>query len=317
MYNLSVPAPNRAGVGSFRQGDDAMGPKILITGATGKTGLPLMEQLADRKRPFRALAHSVLKEPILKKWTPDVATGDYGDKAAMEQAFDGIERVYLVSPPSQGQFKIQTALVDIAKRKGVKHIVKLSALGTSPESPVGLLRTHAEIEDYIRKSGVFWTFLHPHYFMENLLMNAQSVIRDGAIYSPLRDAAISIISIHDIAAVATEILTGTGHEDRTYTLTGPESLGYGDIASVLGRVIGSPVLYVPITFEATKQGLLQAGMPEWFAEDIVRLMKTWTEGKGNRVTHDVEMITERKPISLQEFFECHKDAFIGKRGRAA
>ncbi len=139
-----------------------MNPKILITGATGKTGLPLVEQLADRKIPFRALAHSVLKEPILKKWTPDVVAGDYGDKAAMELAFDGIERVYLVSPPSQDQFRVQTALVDIAKRKGVKHIVKLSALGTSPESPAGLLRAHAEIEDYIRKSGVAWTFLHPH-----------------------------------------------------------------------------------------------------------------------------------------------------------
>jgi len=294
-----------------------MKSKILITGATGKTGLPLVEQLADRKIPFRALAHSVLKEPVLEKWTPDVVMGDYGDKSAMEQAFDGIERVYLVSPPSQDQLKVQTALVDIAKRKGVKHIVKLSAMGTSSESPVGLLRAHAEIEDYIRKSGVAWTFLHPHYFMENLLMNAQSVIWDGAIYSPLRDATVSAVSIHDIAAVAAEVLTGTGHEGRTYTLTGPESLGYGDIASVLGQVIGRPVLYVPVAFEATKQGMIQAGMPDWFAEDILRLMKTWTEGKGSRVTHDVEMVTERKPISLREFFECHRDVFIGKGGKAA
>ena len=294
-----------------------MKPKILITGATGKTGLLLVEQLADRNIPFRALAHSVLKEPILKKWTSDVVAGDYGDKAAMEQAFEGIERVYLVSPPSQNQLTVQTALVDVAKRRGVKHIVKLSALGTSSESPVGLLRAHAEIEEYIRKSGVAWTFLHPHYFMENLLMNAESVIRDGTIYSPLRDATISAISIHDIAAVAAEVLTGTGHEGRTYTLTGPESLGYGDIASILGRVIGKSVLYVPVTFETARSGMIQAGMPEWFADDLIRLMKTWAEGKGSRVTHDVEMLIERKPISLREFFECHRDVFIGKSGKAA
>jgi uncharacterized protein YbjT (DUF2867 family) len=205
-----------------------MKPNVLITGATGKTGLHLVEQLADRKIAFRALAHSALKAPILKKWTTDVLVGDYGDKAAMEQAFEGIERVYLVSPLSQDQFTVQTALAAIAKRRGVKHIVKLSALGASSKSPVGLLRAHAEIEEYVRKSGVAWTFLHPHYFMENLLMNAESVIRDGAIYSPLRDATISAISIHDIAAVAAEVLTGTGHEGRTYTLTGPESLGYRD-----------------------------------------------------------------------------------------
>ena len=92
---------------------------------------------------------------------------------------------------------------------------------------------------------------------------------------------------------------------------------YDMLASVLGQVIGRPVLYVPVAFEATKQGMIQAGMPDWFAEDILRLMKTWTEGKGSRVTHDVEMVTERKPISLREFFECHKDEFIGKGGKAA
>lgn len=294
-----------------------MKSKILITGATGKTGLPLVEQLADRKVPFRALVHSVLKEPIVSKWTSDIATGDYEDTAAMERAFDGIERVYLVTPPSQNQVRIQTGLVDIAKKKGVKHIVKLSALGASAQSPVWLLRAHAEIEEHIRKSGIGWTFLHPHYFMENLLMNAESVIRDGAVYSPLGDAAISPISVHDIAAVAAEVLTGTGHEGKTYVLTGPESLGYWEIASVLGRVIGRTVVYVPITFDAARQGLTKAGMPGWFAEDILQMMKTWAEGRGSRVTHDVEVIIERKPIALREFFECHKDVFGEKHGRAA
>jgi uncharacterized protein YbjT (DUF2867 family) len=294
-----------------------MKPKILITGATGRTGLPVVEELADRKIPFRALVHSVLKEPILRKWTPDVAVGDYEDKTAMERAFDGIEGVYLVSPASPDQVKVQTALVDTAKKKGVKHIVKLSALGTSAESPVGLMRAHAEIEEYIRKSGIAWTFLHPHYFMENLLTNAESVIRDGAVYSPLGDATISAISIQDIAAVAAEVLTGTGHEGKTYTLTGPDSIGYADIASILGEVIGRTVLYVPVTFEATRHGMIQAGIPEWLADDLLGLMKTWAGGKGDRVTHDVEMIIGRKPITLWEFFECHKDLFSGKHGKAA
>ncbi len=294
-----------------------MKSKILITGATGKTGLVLVEQLADRKAPFRALVRSVLKEPIVKKWTSDVVTGDYGDKGAMERAFDGIEKVYLLSPPSEDQSKIQTDLVDIAKKKGVKHIVKLSALGASIDSPVGLLRSHAEIEEYIKKSGMAWTFLRPHFFMDNLLMNAESVNKDGAIYSPLGDAAISPISIHDIAEVAAEILTGTGHEGKIYTLTGPESLGYWDVASTLGRVIGRTVIYVPTTFDAARQGMLQTGMPGWFVENIVGLMKIWAEGKGSVVTPDVELVIERKPISLREFFECHKDVFIEKHGKAA
>jgi hypothetical protein len=63
--------------------------------------------------------------------------------------------------------------------------------------------------------------------------------------------------------------------------------------------------------------MIQAGMPEWFADDNIRIRNSWAEGKGSRVTHDVEMLIERKPISLREFFECHRDVFIGKEGRAA
>ncbi len=131
-----------------------MKTRILITGATGKTGLPLVEQLADTRVPFRALVHSVLKEHLVSRWTPDIVAGDYQDRDVMDEAFDGIERVYLVSPAAPDQEKIQKSLVDIAKKKGVKHIVKLSALGTSSISPVGLLRSHAAIEDHIRKSSM-------------------------------------------------------------------------------------------------------------------------------------------------------------------
>ena len=98
-----------------------------------------------------------------------------------------------------------------------------------------------------------WTFLQPHFFMENLLGNAESVIRDGALYSPLGDAGISTISVQDIAAVAAEVLTGEGHDGRTYRLTGPESVSYAEIASILGSVIDRKVAYVPVTFEAAQQ----------------------------------------------------------------
>lgn len=294
-----------------------MKTRILITGATGKTGLPLAQQLADRNVPFRALVHSVLKEHLVKKWTPDIVTGDYQESAEMEKAFDGIERVYLVSPPAPDQEKVQTSLVDIAKKKGVKHIVKLSALGASGASPVGLLRAHAGIENYIRKSGIAWTFLRPHFFMENLLANAESAGRDGALYSPLGDAGISAISVHDIAAVAAEVLTGEGHEGRIYQLTGPESLSFAEIASILGSVINRNVVYVPVTFEAARLGMIHGGMTDWLAEDIIRLMKTWSEGRGSVVTRDAAKILGRQPISVREFFECHKDLFAGAIPKAA
>lgn len=294
-----------------------MKTNILITGASGNTGLPVVERLAQMNVPFRAMIHSPGKEQLVKKGSAEVVVGDFHDAASLELALEGIDRVYLLSPPSQDQFKQQTSFVDIAKKKGVKHIVKLSALGTSLDSPVGLLRAHAQIEEYIKKSGIAYTFLRPHFFMENLLMNTATVRKDGTIYSPLGEARISAISVQDIGAVVAAILTSNGHAGKVYTLTGPTAVTYAEIAATLEKVIARPVHYVPVPYEAAQQGMVSSGMPEWFAEDLIRLMKTWAEGKGSMVTPDVEKIINRKPLSLREFFERYKDLFIVQEGKAA
>jgi uncharacterized protein YbjT (DUF2867 family) len=290
---------------------------ILVTGATGNTGMPVVDRLVQMKVPFRAMVHSPAKERLAKKGLAEVVVGEFQDSASLERALDGIDRAYLLSPPSTDQVKQQTAFVDIARKKGVKHIVKLSALGTALDSPVNLLRAHAQIEEYIRKSGIAFTFVRPHFFMENLLMNVASVQKEGAIYSPLGEARISTISVQDIGAAVAAILTSEGHAGKVYTLTGPAAVTYAEIASTLEKVIGKPVHYIPVPFEAAQQGMVSSGMPEWFAEDLIRLMKTWADGKGNIVTPDVEKLINRKPIALRTFFERHRDLFIVKSGIAA
>ena len=291
--------------------------KILITGASGNTGMPVVGRLAQMNIPFRAMVHSLAKERLVKKGLAEVVVGEFQDAVSLERALEGIERVYLLSPPSPDQFKQQTEFVDIAKKTGVKHIVKLSALGTALDSPVGLMRAHAQIEEYIRKSGIAFTFVRPHFFMENLLMNVATVQQDGAIYSPLGEARISPVSVQDIGAVVAAILTADGHAGKVYTLTGPTAVNYAEIATTLEKAIGRPIHYVPVPFEAAKQGMLSSGMPEWFAEDLIRLMKTWANGKGNLVSPDVEKLINRKPLALREFFKSHKDVFIEKSEKAA
>jgi uncharacterized protein YbjT (DUF2867 family) len=302
--------------------EEVMKTNILITGAAGKTGAPLVEKLAQLRVPVRALIHAgpeqqIAKERLFRKGAADVVAGDFKDAASLEPALDGIERVYLVSPPSLDQVKVQTSFVDIAVRKGAKHIVKLSALGAASDSPVGLLRAHAEIEAHIRKSGIDYTFLRPHFFMENLLANAATTRNDGAIYSPLSAARISPVSVQDIAAVGAAILSTDGGRGKTYTLTGPESVTYADIAAALGGVINRAVRYQQVPFEAARQGMVQSGMPDRLVDDLIVMMKTWEEGKGNIVSHDIEKILGRKPLSVAEFFEIHREAFIGAAGKAA
>ncbi len=293
-----------------RRAKTNMRAEILIGGATGNTGLPLVKHLAAAGVPVRALIHSPAKKSLVEHENVETIEGDFANAGLIERALEGISRAYLASPASPDQVKYQINFVDAAKVMGIKHLVKLSAIGTAPDSPVGLLRWHAEIEDYIRKSGINYTFLHPHYFMENLLVNTESVIKEGAIYSPLGETRLSMISVQDIAAAAAAILIDGGHMGKTYTLTGPEAMNFSEIAESLGDIVGKHVKYVQVPYETAKAGMIKAGMPAWFADDIVMLMQSWGNGKGSIVSTYVEKLTGKKPIAVHEFLLRHRNRFL-------
>ncbi len=283
---------------------------ILITGATGNTGLPLVKLLAAAGVPVRALIHTPAKKSLVEHKNVEAIEGDFAIAGLIERALEGISRVYLVSPASPDLVKYQTNFVNSAKIMGVKYIVKLSALGAAPDSPVNLLRWHAEIEESIRKSGIDYTFLHPHLFMENLLAFAGSVKKEGTISSPLGETKISTISVLDIAAAAAAIFINGGHTGRTYTLTGPEALSYAEIAGTLGDVVGKTVNYVHTPYGRAKADMLKAGMPVWLADDMIMLMQSWRDGKGSIVSNYVEKLTGKKPMSVREFFLHNRSLFL-------
>ncbi len=288
-----------------------MKPVILVTGASGKTGFPIVSELVSAGVPVRALVHTKAKKMMFEEMSEaELVEGDYNDTRSLERALEGIHTAYLASPATPDQVRLETNFVNIARLTRLKYVVKLSALGTGPDSPVELLRGHAEVEDYIRKTGIAHTFLHPHFFMENLLGSADSVARNGAIYSPLGEARFSPIAVQDIASVVAKILIDGGHRGTTYVLTGPESLTFSDIADKWSKVVGKTVRYVPASFEEARLGMVRSGMSSWLANEMIKLMKTWAEGKGDIVSQYVERITGRKPISTQEFLMAHKSQLM-------
>jgi len=287
-----------------------MQPTILITGAAGRTGLPLVKALSATGASVRAMVHTPEQKTRVQGVNVEVAVADFNDRGAVERVLEGIQKVYLVSPVSPEMVAVQTAFVDTALDQGVRRLVKLSALGSAPDSPVGILRWHAEIEEHVRKAGIEYTFLQAHAFMENFFSDVETVRRERAVYSPLGDAKFNPIAAQDIASSAAKILLETGHEGMTYTLTGPESVTYAQIARALGEAISRSVKYVPLTLGAAKQEMLKGGVPGWLADDLIALSQTWIEGKGDVVSTYVARLTGRKPISVREFFLKHKDLFL-------
>ncbi len=207
--------------------------KILVTGATGTIGSFVCQGLKEMNADFTAMVRSEEKAKTLNEKGIETVIGDLSDTASLENALSGMDKVFLLSVTSPESPKLQGNLVRVAKEKGVKHIVKVSALGTSLDSKFGIGRYHAMTERDIRDSGIAYTFLQPHSFMQNLIFDSATIKEQSAIYAPMADGKIGMVDARDIAAVAVKALSEEGHEGKTYILTGPKAISYYDIAKAL------------------------------------------------------------------------------------
>src|ERR1700754_1409177 len=142
---------------------------LLVTGATGTTGMEVLRALKDRQVPARALVRDETKAHHLRDLGFEAATGDLGHPRTLGPALEGITRAYLVSPTGPMQSEFEQAFLESAKEAGVKHVVKLSVIGASPEAPLRFARTHAKVEQALKESGMAWTLLRPTGVMQNAL----------------------------------------------------------------------------------------------------------------------------------------------------
>lgn len=285
---------------------------ILITGASGNVGKEVLKQIARTGVKVRAGYQS----PASAAPPPDVevVTINYNQPDTLQSALQGVERVFLVGPPTAELPALERKATDVIARFNVRQIVKLSAMGGRESM---FTRLHAESEDYIMSSGIPYTFLRPNGFMQNVISyNGQTINTQNAFYGSEGDGRVSQIDVRDIAAVAVKALTGDSHVGKTYTLTGPAALTNNEIAQILSEVLGRDIRYVNLAPEQLKQALLSAGLPEWSADALLDLQRLYREGKAAAVTEDVERILGRKPTSFAEFLADYRYAFEA-RGEAA
>lgn len=286
-----------------------MKPTILVTGATGTIGSFVVAELQKQKAGFVALSRSEDKAKRLNEKGVETVIGDFSDPPSLERALDGIDRVFLLSVTSPDAPKLQGNMINAALDAGVSHIVKVSALGASSDSPIGIARYHAAIEEQLIQSGLQYTLLRPHSFMQNLIFDSETIRDQGSIYAQMGEGRISMVDARDIAAVAVKALTESGHAGKTYELTGPEALSYNEIAAIFSSELGKPIRYVPVTSVDSRSSMLDAGMPEWLVEDLVTINTLYAQGNGAAVSRDVAQVTGRNALSVTDFIRDFKYLF--------
>ncbi|GAA4684966.1 butenolide phosphate reductase ScbC [Streptomyces chumphonensis] len=282
---------------------------IALTGATGTVGGHVARLLAPRHR-LRCLTRSPERASHLG--VPGLAVGaDLGDPASLRRALTGADALLVVTfDPLRDVHDAH--LLTAARRAGVRHVVKLSALAvTDPRAQDAITRWQRACEERVRASGMSWTLLRPRAFMSNCLSWAETV-RDGGVVRTLHGGSRnSCVDPGDVAAAAARALTGREYRGGTYALTGPDPLSAREQVAQLAEVLGRPVRHEELT-EAEALRAWRSRYPAELARALLESADRQARGAKCGVHDGVREATGRKPGTFRAWARRHEAAFRTK-----
>ena len=282
---------------------------ILITGATGTVGSEVVTRLSGQGIQARAVTRDLNKVQAKRLPHVEFVQGDFDDPDSLRRACTGVERAFLLSNSTERAEQQQIAFVEVARKSGVRHIVKLSQLHADVNSPGRFLRYHAAVEAAVQAAGLTFTFLRPNLYMQGLLNFRQSIKEKSAFFAAAGDAPISAVDVRDLADVAVAALTGSQHGNRTYSLTGPEALTFAEMAKHLSAALGRAITFVDVPPEAMRGALAGLGFPAWQADGLLEEFAMYRRGEAAGVESGLFEALDRKPRSFVEFARDYAPLF--------
>jgi uncharacterized protein YbjT (DUF2867 family) len=274
---------------------------ILITGATGNVGSELARALAARGEAVRALARK--PDQAVFPAGVEAAPGDLEKPGSLGPALDGVTRVFLL-----GGFATAGVLQRI-RAAGTGHVVLLTSrcvIGGNPDNAV--TRTWLDAEAAVRDSGVAWTILRPSGFASNALRWLPQLRRGDVVRAPWAAVPVAAIDPADIAAVATAVLAGAGHEGEALTISGPEPLTPGEQVATLARALRRPLRYQPLSDDEARAEMAADGTPASLIDAFFRFFSAG-EFDDAAITTTVHDLTGRPPRTFEQWAQAHAGIF--------
>lgn len=274
--------------------------QILVVGASGNVGSELVRILKKEGHLVRSTTSRAHPKPDQARI--DVATG-----AGIREAFEGIDRAFLLSPPGfADQHAVLSPLIQEAKRRGLKKVVLMTALGANLNDAAPFRKAEIELE----KSGLEYNIIRPNWFFQNFnTFWVHGIRAEGKILVPAGQAKVSFIDTRDVARVAAKLLVSDDHSNQAFDLTGPESVDPHDVAKAISKATGRPVTYSEISPAALKNGLLAAGLPEGYVDFLLLIFGFLREGYNAGVNTNVKTLSGTSPRSLEQYVEDFRSHF--------
>lgn len=284
-------------------------PKVFVAGATGTNGRELVHQLAARGIAVRAMVRNGGDGGGWETPLVETVRGDLGDPASLGPALAGIDKAFVVTAVDARAEALFLNFFAAAVAAGVRHVVKLSALGAHPGSPSAILRQHALTDAALIASGLTYTIIRPNAFFQNVLAS-QATVRDAhALFGATGEARQSLVDVRDLAEATVRILTEPDHDNRIYALTGPEPLSGRDLARELSAAIGRTIAWRPLATGEAEAALRAAGVGDWVAHAVAEIQAVFAGGAFAEPTPDLPALLARPPRRFADFIREHAAAF--------
>ncbi len=286
---------------------------ILVTGATGRVGYRLMEALADADADATAMVRVAARGADLPGSAKHiVATFDQPPAPDVLRLFD---RIFLLSPASEEQAELEILFIDaLVAADHQPHVVKVAADGfADPDCEVRFMRSHRQIAAHLAATGLPASYLAPTMYMENLLTAAESLSREGTIYAPAGHGRVGFVAASDVAKVAAGVLTRSAAAGRTYILSGPETLGYRDVAARISTVFARQVDYTDLPADRAREQMLGSGLTPWQVEGTLEWFDWIRSGAADSVTTDVREVTGQDARPIEDWLDESRSAFLSPR----
>ena len=279
-------------------------PRIIVTGATGKTGSAVVTEMLKAGYPVRAMVHREdSRSARLKAQGAEIAVADISDVDRVADALNDVQRAYFCPPYDPYMIQGAAAFAIAAKEARLEHIVGLSQWLASPSHPSLSTRQSWLVDRlFSMLPGVAHTILNPGFFADTYLVTIGLAAQFGVfpwMYGNSRNAPPSN---EDIARVAAAVLMDPArHAGKSYRPTGPELLGAEDIAIAMGRAVGRSVRVVPTPTWLFMKTARTAGMPIELMSNVRYFIEDHKRGAFERgaPTTDVFDVTGRQPEDFE------------------
>jgi len=274
---------------------------ILLTGATGNVGTLVVPALLAGGATVRALVRDEAKATALQDQGVETFIGDYSNQEVLNTAASGVDSILAITPPNPDAVAQGDAILKAALNGGSPYYVRLSAIGAAEDAPTENGKLHHVSDQALIASGLTYTILRPHFFIQNIFASVESIKEQGVFYMGMGEGKLGMIDVRDIADCAVSLLLKGGHDNKIYTPTGPESIPLDRVAKAITDGIGKEVKYVAVSIEAVGDAIREMGWGEWGAQIMMDYSQAYSDGWGDFTTDDVKTITGNDARSIDNF----------------